>query len=79
MHALFPNACLASLRCTDTLCSSTYVTEVGRELIDTIRHVTAVRGVARMISLLCMLGTKFDIFRHRNHVRHIDVKFTMAY
>jgi hypothetical protein len=56
------------------LCSSTYVPEVERELIVTVRHVTAVPRVAHMTtSSLYLLGTTFDTFRHRNHVRHIDV------
>jgi hypothetical protein len=55
------------------LCSSTYVTEVKRTLIEAIRHVTAVPCVARMAtSFLYRLGTDFDIFRYRNHVKHID-------
>jgi len=74
VHVLFPNACLASLRCSDMLCSSTNVTEVQRELIDAIRHVTAVSRATRMTtSLLSLFGTKFNIFRHHYHIRHNGV------
>jgi len=61
-------------------CSSTYVTEVQRELIDPVRHVTAVPRVTRMTtSLLSLFGTKFNIFRQRNHIRHIGVYAIVAY